>query len=265
MAGHDINYLAVSGVLSMLGRKDAPPYAPGNILGDFAGGGAMCFMGILMALYVRSITGKGQIVETNMVDGAAYLATMPRLATKTAMWSRPRGENLLDGGCPYYDVYETADLQHVAVGALEPQFFRSLLRGLEIPESALTGIRTDQSTWPELRSMFKIKFQKKTRREWEEIFDGTDACVTPVLSQSEIEAEESDEQVPFTLSGFFSRESSNKLDGQHRNQFDRQWMGSGLAPGEGGEVLLRNWRGWIPGRDFEVDNGGLVMLNAPKL
>jgi alpha-methylacyl-CoA racemase len=115
MAGHDINYIGVSGVLSMLGRAGEKPYAPGNIVADFAGGGATAFMGILMALIARERTGKGQVVEANMVDGSAYLATFPRLGMKSFMWSRERGDNLLDGGGPYYDTYETKDGKFMAV------------------------------------------------------------------------------------------------------------------------------------------------------
>lgn len=115
MAGHDINYLAVSGVLSMLGTRDAPPSPPMNLLGDFAGGGLVCFLGIILALYNRTQTGCGQIVEANMVDGAAFIATSPRLAMKTALWNKPRGTNLLDGGCPYYATYRTKDDGYVAV------------------------------------------------------------------------------------------------------------------------------------------------------
>ena len=115
MAGHDINYIAVSGVLSMLGRAKDKPYPPANLLGDFAGGGAAAFMGILLALFQREKSGKGQVVEANMVDGSAYLATMPRLARKTPIWDGPRGSNLLDGGCPYYDTYETKDGKYMAM------------------------------------------------------------------------------------------------------------------------------------------------------
>lgn len=115
MAGHDINYLAVSGVLSQLGRKDSTPYPPANLLGDFGGGGLVCFLGIVMAVLQRKQSGMGQVVEANMVDGAAYLGVMPRFARKTPMWDRPRGENLLDGGCPYYDTYECEDGGYMAV------------------------------------------------------------------------------------------------------------------------------------------------------
>ena len=115
MAGHDINYIAVSGVLGMLGRKEQKPYAPGNILGDFAGGGAVCAMGIILAMYQRERTGRGQVVEANMVDGSAYLASMPRLGMKLPLWDQPRGTNLLDSGCPFYDTYETKDGGYMAV------------------------------------------------------------------------------------------------------------------------------------------------------
>ncbi|KAK7545142.1 CoA-transferase family III domain-containing protein [Phyllosticta citribraziliensis] len=115
MAGHDINYLAVAGVLGMLGRRGEKPYAPGNILGDFAGGGAVCFVGILLALLERMRSGLGQVVEANMVDGSAFMATFPRLAMRGPMWDRERGDNVLDGGCPYYDTYETKDGKFMAV------------------------------------------------------------------------------------------------------------------------------------------------------
>jgi alpha-methylacyl-CoA racemase len=115
MAGHDINYIGVSGVLSMLGRRGENPLPPGNIVGDFAGGGAVCFMGILLALLSRQKDGRGQVVEANMVDGSAYLATMPRLATKKWTWGGPRGTNLLDSGSPYYDTFVTKDGGYMAV------------------------------------------------------------------------------------------------------------------------------------------------------
>lgn len=115
MAGHDINYIAVSGVLGMLGRRGQKPYPPANILGDFAGGGLVCFLGIVMALFQRGSSGMGQVVEANMVDGSAFLASMPRLGAKLPMWNRERGDNMLDGGSPYYDTYETRDGKFMAV------------------------------------------------------------------------------------------------------------------------------------------------------
>ena len=115
MAGHDINYIAVSGVLSLFGREHEKPYPPGNIVGDFAGGGAMCFQGILLALINRGRTGRGQVVEANMVDGSTWLATMPRLGAKRPIWNGKRGTNTLDGGSPWYDTYETKDGKYMAV------------------------------------------------------------------------------------------------------------------------------------------------------
>lgn len=115
MAGHDINYVAVSGVLSMLGRRNERPFPAINLLGDFAGGGLVCFLGIVLALLSRTASGKGQVVEANMVDGSAFIATSPRLNLKTSLWDGPRGTNLLDGGCPYYQVYETRDGQYLSV------------------------------------------------------------------------------------------------------------------------------------------------------
>jgi alpha-methylacyl-CoA racemase len=115
MAGHDINYIAVSGVLSLFGRKGEKPYPPGNVVGDFAGGGAMCFIGVLLALLAREQHGSGQVVEANMVDGSAILASMPRLGMKTQVWKGERGTNMLDGGAPFYDTYETKDGKYMAV------------------------------------------------------------------------------------------------------------------------------------------------------
>ncbi|KAI9802348.1 MAG: hypothetical protein M1833_001854 [Piccolia ochrophora] len=266
MAGHDINYLAVSGVLSMLGRAGERPYAPGNILADFAGGGATCFMGILTALYTRTSTGRGQVVEMNMVDGSAYLATWPRLAMKTPIWNRPRGENVLDGGCPYYDVYETRDGGYMAVGALEPLFFSVLLRLLSIPHESVPGPRTDPATWPYLRDVFTQTFKSKTRAEWEVVFDGSDACVTPVLSQSDLENRKFQHGMPFAL-----RAAAEGDDGQgevDESDPDIQMNATesmGLAPGEGGEAVLKDWVGWQRSADFDVDNGGLVKVERSKL
>ncbi|CAN9400627.1 unnamed protein product [Alternaria alternata] len=199
MAGHDINYIAVSGVLSMFGRKGERPYAPGNVVGDFAGGGAMCFMGIVLALLARERSGFGQIVEANMVDGSAILATMPRLGLKTEVWKRERGTNMLDGGAPFYDTYETKDGKYMAVGAIEPQFYAALLRGMGLEPSDLPGNRDDKADWPKLKDFFTLEFKKKTREEWEAIFDGTDACCTPVLTQGELEAQGFDQRPAVTL------------------------------------------------------------------
>lgn len=252
MAGHDINYIAVSGVLSMLGRAGDKPYAPGNILGDFAGGGAICFLGILLALLARNSTGRGQVVEANMVDGSAYLATFPRVASKNPSWNQPRGENLLDSGCPYYDTYETKDSgRYFAVGALEPQFYAALLRGLGLDAARLPA-REDRKNWPVLRDIFTRRFKEKTRAEWETVFDGTDACATPVLEHGELEASGYEQRPAVHLS---------YTPGHPIPADEGGWTGGGLEPGEGGVETLCSWMGWEAGRDFQVrEDGALVSV-----
>ncbi|KAE9364320.1 CoA-transferase family III [Stipitochalara longipes BDJ] len=274
MAGHDINYIAVSGALAMLGRKGDKPLPPANILGDFAGGGATLFQGILLALLAREKSGKGQVVEANMVDGSAYLVTFPRMLMKTPMWNRPRGENTLDSGCPYYDTYETKDGQYMAVGALEPQFFAELIKGLGLAGQDIEDTRTDTNTWPGLKATFTKLFLQKSRSEWEKVFDGTDACCTPVLDYQELEsdpAREGDQRPAVTLrdtpslalsKGTPSRDPST---GQGPGIEGESFSGALLAPGEGGEETLNRWLGWKRGKDFEVENGGLVRKTSSKL
>ncbi|EAW14731.1 CaiB/BaiF CoA transferase family protein [Aspergillus clavatus NRRL 1] len=255
MAGHDINYIAVSGVLSMLGRKNEPPYAPGNLLGDFAGGGAMCLLGILLALLARTRSGRGQVVEANMVDGAAYLATMPRLTRQTPMWSEPRGENMLDGGSPFYDTYETKDRgKYFAVGALEPQFYAALIKGLGFAPDELPA-REDRANWPALRAAFEKRFREKTRAEWEAIFDGADACATPVLEQDELQR-----------SGYEHRPAVHLVDtpGLPIPADDGGWTGGGLVPGTCGQETLATWLGWQKERDFDVRADGTFVQTDGK-
>ncbi|MCJ1473600.1 hypothetical protein MMC13_002251 [Lambiella insularis] len=254
MAGHDINYLAVSGVLSQLGRKEEPPYPPANILADFAGGGLMCAFGIIMALLARERTGKGQLVENNMVDGSAYLATFPRLLAKTAVWDKPRGENLLDGGCPFYDVYECKNGGYMAVGALEPQFFAALVRGLELEQDFPVQNR-DRNVWPAMRDAFQNRFLQRTRKEWENVFDGQDACCTPVLGYRELEATGYEQRQAVTLT------ESPGLEVQQHNA----WDGIPMTPGTGGEHVLQEWLGWRHEREFTSRDGALVMIDAAKL
>lgn len=255
MAGHDINYIAVSGMLSMLGRRGEKPYAPGNIIGDFAGGGAVCFQGILLALISRSHTGRGQVVEANMVDGSAYLATFPRLAQKTSSWAAPRGENLLDGGCPFYDTYETKDSgKYFAVGALEPQFYAALLRGLELDPKTLPR-REDRANWSVLRDIFTRRFKDKTRKEWEAVFDGTDACATPVLGQAELE-DSGYEQRPLV---HLRSTPAPPIQAKHGG-----WVSEGLLPGDGGQETLRAWMGWEQDRDFAIRKDGALLSPGSK-
>ncbi|MET8862433.1 CaiB/BaiF CoA-transferase family protein [Nonomuraea sp. NPDC004580] len=183
-AGHDIDYIAISGVLSMLGRAGDKPTPPMNILGDFAGGGLMLAYGVLLALYERERTGRGRVIDAAMVDGSAALFAMFYQAVQSGGWG-PRGTNLLDTGAPQYDTYETADGRYVAVGALEPKFWAELLRLMGLDGDPDLPDRNDPAQWPALRARLAGVFRTRTRAEWEEIFDGSDACVSPVLSMSE--------------------------------------------------------------------------------
>lgn len=184
-AGHDINYLAMSGLLSMLGRSSKKPHAPLNLMADFAGGGLMCAFGIVLALLERSRSGQGQIIDASMVEGAAYVGSFMWKSRSLGLWNHPRGENLLDGGAPFYDTYRTSDEKYVAVGAIEPQFYQQLLQGLDLDPADLPA-QMSVSDWPKLRQTFTRVFATKTQAEWGRIFDGTDACVTPVLSPDEV-------------------------------------------------------------------------------
>ncbi|XP_061732574.1 alpha-methylacyl-CoA racemase isoform X3 [Nerophis ophidion] len=180
-AGHDINYLAMSGLLSRLGRSGEKPYAPLNLLADFAGGGLTCALGIVLALLERTKSGKGQIIDASMVEGAAYVGSFVWKSHSIGMWDRPRGENMLDSGAPFYDTYLTSDAKYMAVGAIEPQFYQQLLQGLELDADQLPP-QMSFDDWPQLRRIFSERFALKTQADWSRIFDGTDACVTPVLS-----------------------------------------------------------------------------------
>ncbi|KAJ8338778.1 hypothetical protein SKAU_G00355640 [Synaphobranchus kaupii] len=179
-AGHDINYLAISGLLSMLGRSGDDPHAPLNLVADFAGGGLMCALGITLALLERHASGRGQVIDASMVEGAAYVGSFVWKSRAIGLWNRPRGENILDGGAPYYGTYRTSDGKHVAVGAIEPQFYDQLVQGLGLDPATLPA-QMSFSDWPELRRVFARAFASRTQAEWCQVFDGTDACVTPVL------------------------------------------------------------------------------------
>ncbi|XP_041090800.1 alpha-methylacyl-CoA racemase [Polyodon spathula] len=184
-AGHDINYIAMSGLLSMLGRHNENPYAPLNLLADFAGGGLICAMGIVLALLERVKSGQGQVIDTSMVEGAAYVGSFLWKSQNLGLWNRSRGENMLDSGAPFYETYKTADGKYMAVGAIEPQFYEELIKGLDLDASQLP-LQMSFSDWPELKRIFTETFASKTQAEWSKIFDGTDACVTPVLSLDKV-------------------------------------------------------------------------------
>ncbi|MER7979308.1 MULTISPECIES: CaiB/BaiF CoA-transferase family protein [unclassified Streptomyces] len=182
-AGHDVAYIALTGTLGMIGRPDEAPAVPANLLGDYAGGSLYLVVGVLAALHHARESGAGQVVDAAIVDGTAHLSTMIHGMMAAGGWQDRRGANLLDGGCPYYGTYETADGGHMAVGPLEGRFYDTFVELLGVPE--LRPARKDLARWPELRETVAARFKTRTRDEWTAVFDGSDACVAPVLSLRE--------------------------------------------------------------------------------
>lgn len=188
-AGHDITYLAVTGALHAIGSPGGPPVPPLNLVGDFGGGALYLAFGVLAALTEARATGRGQVVDAAIVDGTAGLLAMARARLSDGSWRDERGTNLLDGGAPFYGVYECADGRHVAVGALEPQFWAELLRLLGRSDDPVLAGRDDRGRWPEVRAHLAAIFITRTRDEWTALCAGTDACLAPVLSLEEARAD----------------------------------------------------------------------------
>jgi alpha-methylacyl-CoA racemase len=183
-AGHDINYIALAGVLHAFGRHGEAPVPPLNLVGDFGGGGMLLALGIACALLEAGRSGKGQVVDAAMVEGASLLAAMFSGFLAAKSWSEERGVNILDTGAPWYDVYETRDGKHVAIGAIEAKFYGELLSRLDLEGENLPG-QYERARWPELRETFRRTFKSRTRDEWCRVFEGSDACFAPVLTFSE--------------------------------------------------------------------------------
>ncbi len=184
-AGHDINYIAITGALHGIGRAEGGPIPPMNLLGDFGGGTMFVLVGILAALWERERSGVGQVIDAAIVDGTAALTGYIHGMRAEGSWSDERGVNRLDTGAPYYDVYETADAKWLAVGAIEEQFWLELVRLLELPD---LPDRQDQAQWPALRQRLAARFRERSRDEWAEHFSGSDACVAPVLTWVEAQS-----------------------------------------------------------------------------
>ncbi len=184
-AGHDINYIALSGTLACIGPAGGKPVPPLNLVGDFGGGAMFLAVGMLAALIEAGRSGQGQVVDAAMAEGAAYLS-LPLFGWRgSGMWNRPRGENVLDGGCPWYDVYATADGRYVSVGAIETKFYANLLAVLGLDGEDLPA-QHDRAGWPRLRERFAAVFASQTRDEWCRRFEGHDACFAPVLDGDEL-------------------------------------------------------------------------------
>jgi alpha-methylacyl-CoA racemase len=181
-AGHDINYIALAGVLHAFGRKGEAPVPPLNLVGDFGGGGMLLGFGVACALLEAHRSGKGQVVDAAMVEGASLLAAMFSGFLKAGQFNEIRGDNVLDTGAPWYNVYETKDGKYVSIGSIETRFFDELIQRLE-----LTGVppQHDRLRWPQMKALFEKTFRSRTRDEWVKVFEGSDACFAPVLSFSE--------------------------------------------------------------------------------
>ena len=185
-AGHDINYLSLSGALGAIGRADGPPVPPLNLAADYGGGSMFLIFGVLAALYERSRSGRGQVVDAAMVDGVPAMMGLIHQWLALGRWGQRREANLLDGGAPFYRCYATKDGRALSVGPLEPQFFAELVTLAGLPE-AHRADQNDPATWPARRALYAQVFARKTRDEWMAIFEGTDACVAPVLDWDEVE------------------------------------------------------------------------------
>jgi alpha-methylacyl-CoA racemase len=183
-AGHDIDYIALSGGLHAIGRAGERPVPPLNLVGDFGGGGMLLAFGVVCALHEARRSGRGQVVDAAMVDGASLLSAMFFGLAAAGRWSETRGDNLLDGGAPWYDTYETRDGRHLAVGAIEPKFYAALLERLGL-DGATLPVQYDRAGWPALRARFAETFRTRTRDEWMDVFHDSDACVAPVLTFGE--------------------------------------------------------------------------------
>ncbi|MBM4269268.1 MAG: CoA transferase [Deltaproteobacteria bacterium] len=236
-AGHDINYIALAGVLDHVGRKGEPPVPPLNLVGDFGGGGLMLAYGIVCALLERERSGKGQVVDAAMVDGAATLMTMFHGMRLMGMWRDEKGVNLIDGGSHFYDAYECKDGKYISVGAIESQFYAELLEKTGLDPAAL-GPQMDQSRWSANKGTVAALFRTKTRDEWCKLLEGSDACFAPVLSMTEAP------QHPHNRQRETFVEVGGVMQPAPAPRFSRtkaQIQGPPAIPGEHTEAALRDW------------------------
>jgi len=236
-AGHDINYIAVTGVLHAMGRRALPPPPPLNVVGDFGGGSMFLLVGVLAALWERARSGRGQVVDAAMVDGVGVLGQMLWSFRAAGAWSDERESNLLDGGAPYYRTYECADGKYVAVGAIETAFYEQLLQGLGVPDA--DELRARQAdNWSRLHRRFEQIFATRTRDEWARIFAGTDACVTPVLTFDEAAAH------PHAIDRDAFASVKGVLQAMPAPRFSRSGAVQPVAPTEDladPDVLVKRW------------------------
>jgi alpha-methylacyl-CoA racemase len=242
-AGHDINYIALAGALHPIGRAGDAPVPPLNLVGDFGGGGLLLAFGIVCALVERQSSGRGQVVDAAMVDGASALMTLIHGMRHAGIWTDERGENLLDTGAHFYEVYETSDGKYVSIGSIEPQFYAELIERVGLSGEELPS-QMDRTRWPEMKRRLTEIFKTKTRDEWCEIMEGSDVCFAPVLSMPEAYEHphnrarqtfvEVDGRLQPASAPRFSRTPSSKpgstaYPGQHTDETLLDW---GLSPDE---------------------------------
>jgi alpha-methylacyl-CoA racemase len=253
--GHDINYLALSGTLAAIGPEDRPPPVPLNLLADFGGGSMQIAFGVVAALVEAGRTGRGQVVDAAMVDGAASLATYIHSMRGAGTWIDERESNVLDGGAPFYGVYATSEGRFMAVGAIEPKFYEALVLGLGF-EIAELPPQLDRSSWHATRERFRRRFASRTRDEWVEVFADLDACVSPVLTMGEAPANEhlSGRGTFTTVAGVVQPSPVPRFGG-----ITATVVSPPAAPGVGGREALCDW-GIDAGRIEEAARNGVIHL-----
>jgi alpha-methylacyl-CoA racemase len=252
-AGHDIDYIALAGALHAIGRKGQGPVPPLNLVGDFGGGGMFLAFGVVCGLLEAQKSGKGQVVDAAMVDGAAYLMAGIYGLFAQGSWADERGANFIDGGAPYYDVYETKDGRWLAVGAIEKRFYEELIEKLGLAGQDLPK-QHDRKRWPELKARIAAAIATRTRAEWETAFEGSDACVAPVLAMGEVAKHPHN----VARSTFIARDGV--LQPAPAPRFSRTAPEIGSPPGPRGadsNAVLADW-GFAPGEIAELTKAGVV-------
>ena len=236
-AGHDLNYVALSGALHAMGNRGEPPTLPLNLVGDFGGGGMMLAFGIACALLEARKSGQGQIIDASMVEGAALLTTMIHGLMASGLWRDERGTNLLDGAAHFYSTYETADGKWISLGPIEPQFYAEFLRRAGLDEAEYSG-QFDEAQWPRLKEKLANVFRQKTRDEWTALLEGTEACYAPVLSLSEAAAHPHNR----ARGSFVEQDGITQPRPAPRfSRTDAALRGPPPLPGEQGESALLDW------------------------
>jgi alpha-methylacyl-CoA racemase len=252
-AGHDINYIALAGVLHAIGRKGEGPVPPLNLVGDFGGGGMFLAFGVVCALLEAQKSGKGQVVDAAMVDGAAYLAAGIYGLYSQGTWADERGVNVIDSGAPWYDVYKTKDGKWLSVGAIERRFYAELVEKLGLSRAELPK-QHDRKGWPVLRERFAAAIASRTRDEWERVFEGSDACVAPVLALGEVESHPHN----VARATFVRRDGVLQPGPAPRYSRTRCEMGPpGRGRGVDSEAVLGDW-GFAPGEIDGLKKAGVV-------